>query len=289
MKDYRILFPNEPYNRKCVDSAYLEEFIACRTMGIKYHFYDYEELTETGKLVTDMSYGESFTLIYRGWMLKPEQYAILYNKILQLSNGYITLLNSPKQYETLHCFPNVYEDIKEFTPRIILLNEWESSVDIFAIKPKIDFDFFLKDHVKSVKTDKGVEKIEGDISVIGLYGKVHQFVKERGDLFTGGIVLKEFVDLMVTDGKTNEWRAFFLYGNLVDISNNSDSLDTSGPPVEFVNNVNKRLCTKSNFYTIDFALTDKRRWIVIETGDGGVSGLTPQCNAFGFYNKLDRI
>ena len=61
---------------------------------------------------------------------------------------------------------------------------------------KIDFDFFIKDYVKSVKTDKGVEKINHKtITCVDFMNKINDFVEERGNLFTGGIVLKEFVNL----------------------------------------------------------------------------------------------
>ncbi len=291
MKDYRILFPSEPFEQKVVDSAYTEEYNICKLMGIKTHLFDYEELVENDKLVSDIFFDDSATLIYRGWMLKPEQYSKLYNKILHKTNGYVTLLNSPEQYKTCHCFPFVYKEIKDYTPKILVFDKYNEVMELFSILPLLNFDFFLKDYVKSIKTNLGVEKITRRISTADLFRKIQEFVKERGHLFTGGIVFKEYVDLKKVDGITNEWRAFYLYGNLIDISNNS-SIDISKgeqPPIEFVESVGRVLGEKSNFLTIDFALKENGTWTIIETGDGGVSGLSPHCNVLGFYNKLFEI
>jgi hypothetical protein len=291
MKDYRILFPSEPFERKVVDSAYSDEYGACKIMGIKTHLFDYEELVENDKLVSDIFFDDKATLIYRGWMLKPEQYSKLYNKILHKTNGYVTLLNSPNEYQNCHCFPFVYKDIKDYTPRIVVLDKWDNVMELFSILPLLNYDFFLKDYVKSIKTNLGVEKISRKITTNALFQKVQEFVVERGNLFTGGIVFKEFVDLKKVDGITNEWRAFFLYGNLVDLSNNSEKIipNQCHPPFEFVNRIGRLLDNKSHFFTIDFALTENNNWIVIETGDGGVSGLSPHCNVMGFYNKFYNI
>jgi len=289
MKDYKILFPNEPFDRKNVDSAYLEEFVACRTMGIGYYFYDYEELVDNGKFVTNINSTDKGTLIYRGWMLKPEQYSALYNGVLQVTNGYLTLVNSPKQYENCHCFPSIYKDIEQYTPKIVVSKNTDI-INVYGAKKDINFDFFIKDYVKSVKTENGVERLSKDIKDLVLYAKTQEFIGERGSLFTGGLVFKEFVDLKKVDGKTSEWRAFYFYGELLDLSNNSDGDNKNTPPKEFIKYMGSIVAKKSNFFTIDVAHVEKcNRWVIIETGDGGVSGLSPQCNAFGFYNKLFEI
>ena len=287
--DFKILFSNEPFNRKQVDSAFLEEFQMSQISGIKSYFFDHEELVDNDKFVTDIDPNDKCTLIYRGWMLKPEQYAKLYHKILERTNGYVTLINSPAQYENLHCFPMIYKDIKEYTPKIVLLNKF-TFLDIQLVKQQLDFDFFIKDHVKSIKTDKGIERISENILPLHLYNKVEEFIEERGNLFTKGIVFKEFVDLKKTDGCTHECRAFFLYGQLIDLSFNSTTeLPISKrflPPTEFVKHIGDILSKKGNFFTVDFGLLEKNRWMVLETGDGGVSGLSPTCSAVGFYSNI---
>ena len=222
-------------------------------------------------------------------MLKPEQYEILYNKILNLTNGYLILINSPEEYRNCHCFPYIYDDIKEYTPKMVKIDKWENIEDRLSVLNKINFDnFFLKDYVKSVKTDKGVERLDKKINLIELSHKILKFIEDRGDLFTGGIIIKEFVNLKKVNGYTNEWRAFYFYDKLLDLTNNSEKDISKGiyPPDELVNKIGKILYQKSKFFTVDYALTEDDKWIVIETGDGGVSGLSPHTNELVFYNKL---
>lgn len=292
--DIKILFPNEPFNRKCVDSSYNEEFQACKIMGINTYFFDYESLVNDGKFVTNIDKEDKCILIYRGWMLKPEQYSFLYNKILERTNGYVTMINSPEQYSNCHCFPNVYDDIKKYTPGIITENEINNS-GLSRIYVKIVYDFFIKDYVKSTKTNNGVERLSKHILYYDFYNKVMNFKEERGDLFTGGIVLKEFVNLQKIlykgEPHENEWRAFYLYGKLLDLSNNSNitisqSNVTNIPPNDLVQNIGDILSIKSNFFTVDFAQKTNGEWIVLETGDGQVSGISTDISSLGFYNKL---
>jgi hypothetical protein len=173
------------------------------------------------------------------------------------------------------------------------LKEWETIVDMFTIKKEIDFDFFIKDHVKSIKTDKGVEQLSKDITMIRLYTKVQEFIKERGNLFTDGIVFKEFVNLRkLENNQSYEWRAFFLYDRLIDMSINSNitgvsERDVPKPPKEFVQNIGNILSKRSNFFTFDMAMiAETKRWVVLETGDGGVSGLAVTTNPMAFYNNF---
>jgi len=250
-------------------------------------------LVNNDKFISDLNPDEKCVLVHRGWMLKPEQYAKLYHNVLERTDGYVTLLNSPEQYKNLHCFPNIYKYIRGYTPRIVLLKEWETIVDMFTIKKEIDFDFFIKDHVKSIKTDKGVEQLSKDITMIHLYTKVHEFIKERGNLFTDGIVFKEFVNLRkLENNQSYEWRAFFLYDRLIDMSINSNisgvsEKDVPKPPKEFVQNIGNILSKRSNFFTFDMAMiAETKRWVVLETGDGGVSGLAVTTNPMAFYNNF---
>lgn len=292
MKNIKILFPNEPFNRKIVDSEYADEFQSCKVMGIDTYFYDYDELIDK-VFKTNIEKDDDCLLIYRGWMLKPQQYSFLYNGILERTNGYVTLINSPEQYKNCHCFPNIYKDIEDYTPRIITTkNTTQSSLSI--LYTKINFNYFIKDFVKSIKTENGIEKISKNAMFFDMCNKIKEFKKERGNLFTGGIVLKEFVNLEKVlykgNSNENEWRAFYLYGKLVDLSNNSN-INTilskiTGPPIEMVNKVGEILSEKSNFFTVDFAKKINGQWIVLETGDGQVSGLSTDISSLGFYNKL---
>lgn len=283
---YRILFPHEPFDKKNVDSAYIEEYNTCKLIGINTYFFDFDKFVEEGKLSSNIKFDDECTLIYRGWMMKPDQYGDFYLAILKQSDSKIKLINNPFEYENCHCFPNVYETIKDYTPRMVVVDNHTILPSYKSILKNIDFDFFIKDHVKSIKTDQGVEKISKDITCYDLYNKVNDFVKERGNLFTGGIVLKEFVNLKKVDGKTNEWRVFLMDGKFLCMMQNSNLPNSVAPPFTKILEIRELLKSKSNLFTVDFAQLENGEWIIIETGDGGVSGFPDSFNPIGFYNKL---
>ena len=62
-KNIRILFPNEPFDRKSVDSVYQGEFSACKIMNIKTYFYDYDELVSNNKFISNIDINDKGILI----------------------------------------------------------------------------------------------------------------------------------------------------------------------------------------------------------------------------------
>lgn len=57
-------------------------------------------------------------------------------------------------------------------------------------------EFMVKDYVKSVKGTRFPVSFHTPVSQERMDGIVKEFVKLRGDLFTVGIVCKEYVDLV---------------------------------------------------------------------------------------------
>ena len=117
--------------------------------------------------------------------------------------------------------------------------------------------------------------------------RIDEFTEHRGSLYTGGIVLRAFIDFRRYGNVTNEYRAFYFRGQLLSICRNSNQPD-SCPYVshDFVDSFTE---LPSNYYTVDFAETSHRVWIVIETGDGQVSGLSPKQYVFKYYDDMREI
>ena len=282
---YKILFPCQSYNLHVVDEAFRAEANCCDILGIKYELFDHDTFVESGAFKSTISIpdNECDEIIYRGWMLKPLEYQNFCGLLASKTNFNIFPINNKWEYSNCHCFPMVYDSIKQYTPRIQELTSWG---DIYTID--IKFDFFIKDHVKSIKTADGVEKLDKDIYMRfkdDLVYKIADFVKDRGKLFTGNIVLKEFVDLKRVEGKTNEWRVFYLKGEFLAYFQNSYLKTSEHPPFKLIGDVGKCLQYMSNFFTMDFALTENDDWILIETGDGQVSGF-PEGKELQFYNAI---
>ena len=75
-----------------------------------------------------------------------------------------------------------------------------------------------------------IENYYNNIDRNSLQRKINLFLKERGRLFNGRIIFKEFVDLKkYEDNKTNEWRSFYFNGKLLFLTQNSYLSTTNRP------------------------------------------------------------
>lgn len=275
-----ILYPSDYFSIKKVDADYEYEYReAVRFPDFDIVFYNYDEFVSSGRLAFYPHSLEAGICIYRGWMLKPEQYAQLYGKLLEQG---AVLVNSPEEYRNCHEFPNIYERIKDVTPGITVFGP-DEPVDWARVKARYS-RFFIKDFVKSVKGTGFPACFDSGYTDRQLDEYLARFKELRGSLLDGGIVIKEFVDLAKVDGITNEYRAFILEGRAVSVTANSNQ-GASRPrvPMEFVNSLTG---LDSHFYTVDFAERADGTWIVIETGDGQVSGLSPDQYVFKFYEEI---
>jgi hypothetical protein len=117
--------------------------------------------------------------------------------------------------------------------------------------------------------------------------KVYGFIQLRHKLFTGHLVLKQVLNLKRNeDNSTFELRAFVLFGKVLKITCNSNfDFEYDQTAIDIIQNV-IQCDIQSNFYTIDIMQLEDGSWIVNELGDGQVSGLATQENAFIFYNLL---
>lgn len=276
----KLLYPSDYFDIKKVDSEYENEYKVTITLPeFDIYLFNYDEFISDCKLKIYPDSFEEGLCIYRGWMLKPEQYKQLYEKLKD--NG-LSLINDPQEYERCHLFPNTYEEIKDFTPK----TKWHidyKQVDWDSVNNEFK-KFMIKDYVKSVKGTNFPAYFETPVNQEMMNMHLEEFVKLRGTLFTKGIVIKESVTFKKYGEFSNEYRVFYMNGKLVTISNNSNQPDNAAKiPIEFVKMFSK---LGSNFYTVDFAELEDGKWIVIETGDGQVSGLSPNQCVFKFYDEI---
>lgn len=160
----------------------------------------------------------------------------------------------------------------------------DQAIDWQAVREQLG-KFMMKDYVKSVEGADFPAFFDQTYPDEEMDRYRAEFVRLRDRLFVKGIVLKAYVDLKKTDGATNEYRAFYLYGKRITLSKNSNQKRDAPVPEAFLRQMPS---LPSNFYTIDFAELADGNWIVVETGDGQVSGLSPGQYAFKFYEELLR-
>ncbi|MCL2377626.1 MAG: ATP-grasp domain-containing protein [Defluviitaleaceae bacterium] len=278
-----ILFPSDYFDTKQPDSDYRTEYEAvCRIPEFKIILYNHDSFTQGEPLKIYPSNYYTGDCIYRGWMLNPIQYEALY---IFLKNKGTTLINTPEQYNYCHLFPNVYPQIKEYTPRILCYGH-EQPINWDYVNNTLK-RFMVKDYVKSVKGCDFPAFFETPVKSKDMDIHIASFVEHRGSLFTGGIVLKEYVDLKKYGNATNEYRAFYLQNELLSLSRNSNQADSCPPPPQTLIDSVKTL--QSQYYTVDFAELADGTWIVLETGDGQVSGLSPGQWEFKYYDDMRSI
>ena len=281
----KLLFPCHSLDNKKVDDDYMEEHRAAKLQGHDCYLFNHDEFVR-GEFKSDIPVIENSRaiLVLRSWMLNTPQYEELYDIIDKMGYEFI---NTPEQYKNCHHFPESYDYTKDYTSKAIFIKEWDADIlqdisDFFGGK-----SFIMKDFVKSAKYVPGLFKMQGGITGEALLEKVEEFVEHRGKLFSEGLVFKEFENLKKYGENVNEYRLFFYENRLVSCSQNSNLKPLEGVvplSTKFAEDIAFQI--DSNFFTIDIAEKEDGTWMIIETGDGQVSGLSPDQNCLEFYASM---
>lgn len=275
-----ILFPSSYFSIKKVDEDLQSEYDAVMETGLfDVVLFGYDKWINEGSLVLNEKPHEKRKAIMRGWMMKPELYEKLYNMLI--SNN-IELVTSPADYRQMHIFPNAYR----------LFGDDTASMKIYPLHQQINVDelkiqfnrFMVKDFVKSVKGTEFPRCFDVSITQEKFDEWMQVFYKYRGSLLTGGICIKEFLDLKFYRNQPNEYRIFYSCNEIISISKNSGQQEfTPQPPKELIE---KYKSLPSCYYTVDYAELVDGTWKVIEAGDGSVSGLSENQNAEQYFRAL---
>lgn len=274
---YRVnfLFCNHPLYQYKVDEDYKKEYEAAGLLHAC-ALFSYEDM-ENGKLSL---YGEKIQglTIYRGWMMKPEMYREFYHA---LERKGIILINSPEEYERYHLLPGWYLDFKEWTIESVWENE--GNIDsMIKISKKLEGAYIVKDFVKSRKHEWYdacfIENISNEVNARRVIGN---FIKRQGESLVGGVVLRKYVDLNhigfhERSGMpiSEEYRVFVYAGKVLIIDHywkRGQKPILSEEEYQWINEICKKI--RSNFVSLDLARTTDGRLIIMELGDGQVSGL----------------
>lgn len=275
---YTILFPSDYFNCNKIDAELEQEYKAAIKAGFNVMLFDYSSWFESRKLVLNQD-SNSDLILYRGWMMKPELYCEFENQLLNL--GYHLVVNS-NAYKRLHEFVHVYPIIRGDTAPMMKFPLY-TRIDVEFIKSTLG-RFMVKDYVKSVKGSDFPVYFDSTITQSEFDGWMEKFYQYRGNLLTGGICIKKYLDLKKYDGHTNEYRVFYYFNEPMILMKNSNQTDACcKPPIELIN---KYKMLDSPFFTLDFAQLEDDSWIIIESGDGQVSGITDSSQTEMFYKVL---
>ena len=283
----KILFPSHPSHRRQPDPEYASEYQAAIAAGFICELYDVDRLRE-GNAPAALHFCAPAQIadepiLHRGWMLRCWAYGSLHRELIGL--GYKPVV-SPQEYAEAHYLPNAYPHLVGHTPETRWLegNDVRAAYDTYTALG--DGDVIVKDFVKSAKHRwQDACFIPAQTPYARFKDILLTFLYVRGDAFEKGFVFRRAHSLVTTGAhscgrpKHEEVRLFFWNGELL-------STTDEGPLVELARWTELARRFSNRFITLDVARQTDGSWIVIETGDGGVSALPNGIPAEVLYGKL---
>lgn len=290
-----ILFPSSPMSAREVEPDYAAEHAAAVAAGFAVGLVDHTLVT-SGEVERAFRFARDLSglTIYRGWMLRPEQYAALHGV---MADRGADLVNDPAAFRFCHWLPESYAAIEGRTPRTVWM-PLAGAPDFDAVMPLLrpfgDGPVVLKDYVKSQKhywNDACFIPHADDRAAVERV--VRRFLDLQGPDLNQGLVFREFVPLQVV-GKhprsgmplSAEVRTFWFDRQLILAEgywHGFEDLSASAPIDAFADVVAR---VPSRFFVMDLALRADGTWIVVELGDGQVSGLQDPASAPRLYERL---
>ncbi|NOS91896.1 MAG: ATP-grasp domain-containing protein [Cyclobacteriaceae bacterium] len=301
MKSHFILFCANPINPTEVDEDFSNEFLAAKELGFGSLLVNFEDLTNEARVSFATkrirTADQVSQVIYRGWMLTPKQYDVLFNQLL--AKNY-QLINTAREYQNCHYLPDSLQFIESRTPRTIYQRiENEQNISDLIEKTKMfgNSPVIIKDYVKSEKhhwhTACFVENANDQLK---LKSSLDKLMELRGKHLNEGIVVRAYVDLsdLTTHSKSGmplkeEYRLFFCNHQLLGAYPywEEGEYKTVQPDLNEWITLAKQV--ESNFFSMDIAKTKSGKWIVIELGDGQVAGIPDRVEKQLFYAALKKL
>lgn len=292
-----IIFCADPLQPRSVDPDYLSEWRAAQAAGFETALIRYEALThehDATKAIRQIQEDERVAGIYRGWMVSLDAYSRLY---AALDARGVRLINTPDQYHSTHHLPEWIGTLAEHTPATVVISlNRGTQPDIDQIMATLQWfgsrPLILKDYVKSRKHEWAEACfIPSAADRTAVEPVVRNFVERQGDDLVGGLVFREFADLQPVGTHPasrmplfNEYRIFIRGGFPMIAWPYWGEYGGQEPPGHLFQHEMRRI--NSPFYTMDVAQRRDGSWIILELGDGQVSGLPEGCDPAQFYTLL---
>ncbi len=268
------IFCADPLNPRAVEPEYAAEAAMATAMGFTVVVLDHDLLDlSADKALGKAKFPEAGSAVYRGWMMSCDAYKGLYKA---LGERGVTLLTSPIAYQTYHLAPPSTLTLGQWMPVMTWVDEiaMETHENIErALEPFADQPVILKDYVKSQAHywDEACFIPRADDTVAALR-VINRFRELQGSSLMGGLVFKQYIDLLPREAHAHEYRAFFINGLTVGCWARDDaSREMPAPPANLIAEVGQAI--NSPFVSVDFSQDCEGRWWLIEAGDGQVSSL----------------
>ena len=213
-------------------------------------------------------------MLYRGWMIPAAAYESLEAAVVAKGSSLIT---TAAQYVSAHHLPGWLEIFKALTPATTFVPVNATPDEVVAAAAALGGTaFVVKDWVKSRKYEWDTAAYAPTIE--SLPGVVAEFIRLQEEFLVGEVVIRRFVDL---DKSQPEIRVWWARATIALVSPHPDFSGALLPEIDaaFLDRVGAAVAELgSPFVTTDLAMTSNGEWLVIEVGDGQVSGLPDSAN-----------
>ncbi len=289
----KLLFPCHPLKSRLPDPDYEFEVDAARRAGFTCEFYNLETLRSgdaTGACANlDNADATNHDILHRGWMMSELLYTQLHSELAR--KGY-NLIVTPEQYAEAHYLPNAYPHIAKETAESVWIEGKDIETAWATYQRLSDTPVLVKDFVKSAKHRWNEACfVPAKTSRERFDQIIHAFVQARGNEFNKGIVFRRYHELVTLQHDIRgqpvheEYRMFFWKHDLLAAT---PALRGEGPFSEKAKWAEIARRFRSPFISMDVARQTDGSFLVVEVGDGGVSGLPPSIDADTFYRELRR-
>lgn len=286
-----IVFCADPIEAKRPDTTFRHEAEAAALLGIPWLLIDHDALERRHDVQAALrraKAAEPGEAVYRGWMLRAEDYALLFDALAAMG---IRLINSPAEYAACHWGPLAYPHLSAW----MAPTAWIDAADIGndarlaeVLAPFGAAPLVLKDWVKSQAAGYWSEAcfIPSAADLDAVKRVMGRFIELQGEALVGGLVFRGWRSLARVGSEVEEWRMFSLSAKPVGCWPRFAGESAGPPPDDLLEAVAAAL--PSRFATADFARLAEGGWLLLEVGDGQVSGLPDRADAKALYQALFR-
>jgi hypothetical protein len=265
-----LLLPLDPLNERAVDDSFVRDRDAALGVEVRTLLLDHDRLVGSEQAVAVRGLADAGApLLYRGWMIPAAAYGALEAAVVAKGSSLIT---TAAQYASAHHLPGWIEIFKELTPATTFVPANATPDHIVAAATALGGTaFVVKDWVKSRKYEWDTAAFAPTIE--SLPGVVAEFIRLQEEFLVGEVVIRRFINL---DKSQPEIRVWWARGAVALVSPHPDFSGASVPDIDdaFLERVRIAVVELgSPFVTTDLAMTSDGEWLVIEVGDGQVSGL----------------
>jgi ATP-grasp domain, R2K clade family 3 len=249
MISLHLIYPQSVLEPRAPDEMFREEAGAMAATGRSIHLIDTEALT-SGQARIRPQLDPGTRVVYRGWMLTRGEYENLAASVERVGSSCFT---SPEQYVAMHYLPNWYAVVKDYTPETVFL---DGDADLVSELRRLGWGrFFVKDHVKSLKTSVGsiIEDPQQIKTVVSEMEKYRGFIE-------GGLCIRRVEDFIAG----SEQRYFVLNRTPYAAEPGAAIPEPVGYCADAIS---------SPFFSVDVARRADGVDRIVEIGDGQVSDL----------------